>query len=109
MRDGVSLSGQKRKQPLVSYTQIMQLPNLSAYLQLPQDFPVTKVAFKYLNLPVNQSAFVDREYAEVAEAINVVEVSFTKAELANAENTIMVAHPDAEPKLVFPKSEGGGC
>ena len=79
MRDGVSLSSQKRKQSLVSYTQIMQLPNLSAYLQLPQDFPVTKVAFKYLNLPVNQSAFVERDYAEVAEATNVVEVNFPKA------------------------------
>jgi type IV secretory pathway TraG/TraD family ATPase VirD4 len=41
MRDGVSLSDQKRKQPLVNYTEIMQLPNLSAYLQLPQDFPIT--------------------------------------------------------------------
>ena len=105
MRDGVSLSGQKRKQPLVSYTQIMQLPNLSAYLQLPQDFPVTKVAFKYLNLPVNQSAFVERDYAEVAEATNVVEVNFPKAELTDIENTTKIADPNTKSEDVDAKKE----
>ena len=80
----------------------MQLPNLSAYLQLPQDFPVTKVAFKYLNLPVNQSAFVERDYAEVAEATNVVEVNFPKAEITDVEKTTEIAHPN---KVVFPVSE----
>jgi len=98
MRDGVSLSGQKRKQSLVSYTQIMQLPNLSAYLQLPQDFPVTKVAFKYLNLPVNQSVFVERDLeSDVDEATNVVEVNFPKTDLTDVENITKVVYPDAEP------------
>lgn len=105
MRDGVSLSGQKRKQSLVNYTQIMQLPNLSAYLQLPQDFPVTKIAFKYLNLPVNQSAFVERDYAEVAEATNVVEVNFPTAELTEIENATKIADQNTKSKGVDAKNE----
>ena len=103
MRDGVNLSGQKSKQPLVSYTQIMQLPNLSAYLQLPQDFPVTKVDFKYLNLPINHSAFVEKDFAEQVQpsddkSTNVVEVQFTKAETVTSDVEL--------PKIVFPKCEG---
>ncbi len=47
MRDGVSLSDQKRHKPLVPYSEIMKLPNLRAYLQLPREFPITKVEFKY--------------------------------------------------------------
>lgn len=46
MRDGVSLSDQKRHKPLVPYSEIMKLPNLKAYLQLPREFPITKVEFK---------------------------------------------------------------
>ena len=111
MRDGVSLSDQKRKQPLVNYTEIMQLPNLSAYLQLPQDFPITKVAFKYLELPVMQSAFVEKDFADLWQSgvdapTNVVEVNFAKIEPADKENTIRNGNSDIElPKIVFPKGD----
>ncbi len=102
MRDGVNLSGQKRKQPLVNYTEIMKLPNLSAYLQLPQDFPVTKVDFKYLNLPINQSAFVEKDFQEQIEfsddrPTNVVEVQFAKAETVTSGVEL--------PKIIFPGEE----
>ena len=111
MRDGVSLSDQKRKQPLINYTEIMQLPNLSAYLQLPQDFPITKVAFKYLELPVMQMAFVEKDFAdlwqpEVNVLTNVVEVSFAKVEPVDIKSTTREENPNAElPKIVFPKGE----
>jgi hypothetical protein len=102
MRDGVSLSDQKRKQSLISYTEIMKLPNLSAYLQLAQDFPVTKVTFKYLELPVVQSAFVQRDYDEqfgsdVDEAANLVEVNFPRADRADiGELTKIVFSKEAD-------------
>ena len=67
IRDGVSLSEQKRRQPLITYSQIMQLPNLSAYLQLPQDFPITKVSFKYHDLAVIQPAFMAKDFSEGAQ------------------------------------------
>ena len=47
MRDGVNLSDHKHTQPLVPYTDIMTLPNLTAYLQLPRALPITKITFTY--------------------------------------------------------------
>ena len=111
MRDGVSLSDQKRKQPLITYTEIMQLPNLSAYLQLPQDFPITKVDFKYLQLPIVQSAFVAKDFAEQMQAsndkpTNVVEVQFVQANPADTTSTTREDNQNTElPKIVFPKCE----
>jgi hypothetical protein len=35
----------------------MKLENLTAYLQLPRNFPVAKVAFSYHDLPKAQPAF----------------------------------------------------
>lgn len=55
MRDGVNLSDQKRNKLLVPYSEIMKLPNLTAYLQLPRDFPIARVAFEY-----NQPAILSR-------------------------------------------------
>ena len=112
MRDGVSLSDQKRKQPLITYTEIMQLPNLSAYLQLPQDFPITKIAFKYLELPVMQLAFVEKDFSEQFqsgsdESTNVIGVQFAKAELADTKSTIRKEKQNVElPKIVLPKIDG---
>ncbi len=108
MRNGVSLSGQKRKQPLVNYTEIMKLPNLSAYLQLPQDFPITKVAFKYLELPIIQLAFVEKDFSEQIQSssdgpTNVVETSFAKVESAYTKSSTREGNPNTElPKIFFP-------
>ena len=47
MRDGVSLAEQRRNKTVIPYTDILNLPNLQAYIKLPSDFPVTKLTFKY--------------------------------------------------------------
>jgi type IV conjugative transfer system coupling protein TraD len=47
MRDGVSLSDQKRTKSLVPYTEIMTLNNLEAYLQMPHNLPIAKIKFTY--------------------------------------------------------------
>lgn len=51
MRDGVSINEQKRIKPIVPYTEFMALPNLTAYLKLSGDYPVTKLEFEYINMP----------------------------------------------------------
>jgi hypothetical protein len=43
---------------------------------------------------------------QVAEATNVVEENFPKAELTDIENTTKIADPDTEPKIVFLNGEG---
>ena len=47
MRDGVSLSEQRRNKTVIPYTDILNLPNLQAYIKFPSDFPVAKLTFKY--------------------------------------------------------------
>lgn len=53
MRDGVNLSDQRLSKPTISYTDIIQLNNLEAYLQLPGNMPITKVKFEYHNICKN--------------------------------------------------------
>ena len=57
-RDGVSLSDRKSMKPLIPYTELMQIPNLTAFLQLPRDFPITKVTFKYHTMEKICESFV---------------------------------------------------
>ncbi|NGX62192.1 MAG: Coupling protein TraD [Chlamydiae bacterium] len=44
VRDGVNLSLQSKKAPLISPTQIQSLPNNHAYLKLPGNTPITKLS-----------------------------------------------------------------
>jgi len=61
MRDGVNLSNQKQTRPVVTASQIMMLKDLEAFLKLPGNFPVTKVAFDYIDYPKVTTSFVPNE------------------------------------------------
>jgi len=60
MRDGVSLSDQKRMKLTIPYTDLLQLNNLEAYLRLPGNYPIAKVRFPYHDLPPSVTAFVKK-------------------------------------------------
>jgi len=60
VRDGVSLSDQKRRQVTIPYTDILQLNNLEAYLKLPGNYPIAKIQFDYHNLDPSVTAFKKR-------------------------------------------------
>ena len=45
MRDGVSIAHQRRLQPIVSASEIMELNKLEAYVSLPGNYPVAKLTF----------------------------------------------------------------
>lgn len=60
MRDGVSLSDQRRTKPTISSTDLLQLNNLEAYLKLPGNFPVTKLKFTYHDIPSIAEPFVKK-------------------------------------------------
>ena len=68
MRDGVSLSDRKAMKPLIPYTDLMQLPNLTAFLQLPQDFPITKVNFEYHSMTKISEPFVRHNMEKAASS-----------------------------------------
>lgn len=47
VRDGISLGNQRVIRPVVSYPEILELPNLSCLVRLPGTYPVTKLQLKY--------------------------------------------------------------
>jgi len=61
MRDGVSLSDRKSQKPLIPYTELMKIPNLEAYLQLPRDFPIAHITFTYHAMEKVHEAFVKKD------------------------------------------------
>ena len=63
MRDGVSLSDQRRIKPAVTATDIINLKDLEAYLKFPGTSSVTKITFAPINsLPVT-APFIEKPQA----------------------------------------------
>lgn len=59
MRDGVSLNEQKRFKSIVNYSDFMDLADLTAYLKLGGQYPVTKISFEYLDLPRVTESYIE--------------------------------------------------
>lgn len=64
MRDGVSLAERNELRPIVLPTEIMSLPDLTGYLRLPQDFPVTKFNVKPFSSQKIAKSFVEAPQKE---------------------------------------------
>lgn len=60
IRDGISLSHQKKSMPLVSPTELMQLTPLSLYLKSPLGLPILKTSLSYLPLPKITDGFIGK-------------------------------------------------
>lgn len=60
MRDGVSLNEQRRFKPIIPYTEFMALPDLTAYVKLPEDYPIAKIRFSYQDIESSNMAFVPK-------------------------------------------------
>ena len=69
MRDGVSLNEQRKIKPIIPYTEFMTLPDLTAYIKLPEDYPITKITFTYVDLPNKNLAFVPKAEKEIEPEI----------------------------------------
>lgn len=46
MRDGVSLNDHRKEKPTIHPDRLMKLPDLTAYLKLPGDYPIAKLTFQ---------------------------------------------------------------
>lgn len=60
VRDGVSISRDKVREPVVDYEQVMRLNNLNFYVRLPGEFPVVKLALKYRQQRKYHPALMER-------------------------------------------------
>lgn len=61
LRDGVSLNKQKNKKNIITETEIMQLPDLNAYIKFAGDFPVARSEFKYVNYPMVAESYLEED------------------------------------------------
>ncbi|WP_032113986.1 type IV conjugative transfer system coupling protein TraD [Candidatus Paracaedibacter symbiosus] len=62
MRDGVSINEQQKSKAVIPYTEFMSIPDLSAYIKLPEDYPVTRITFSYKNIENKNVAFVGKPH-----------------------------------------------
>ena len=53
-----TLHHSERRKPVVSFSEIVQLPNLEAYLRLPGKYPITKVTFIPIKRSKHQAGYV---------------------------------------------------
>lgn len=58
VRDGISIGRQKTTQPIVTYSEIMGLEDMSCYLRLPSNYPVVKLKLKFQKRPVIAKYFI---------------------------------------------------
>ncbi len=64
MRDGVSINRTETRKPVISYSEIMSLGDLHAYMRLPGKFPITPVDFVYKHREKRNAGFVLRHFDE---------------------------------------------
>jgi type IV conjugative transfer system coupling protein TraD len=64
VRDGVSIGKDRVRESIVDYEEIMKLPNLSFYIRLPGEYPVTRLKLKYRKLKKIQPAFIERDFRD---------------------------------------------
>jgi type IV conjugative transfer system coupling protein TraD len=92
MRDGVNLSKQKRTTDLIMKEEIMQLPDLTAYLKIVGNYPLTKVQIKV------------RETLNGSEAF-IAEESMTLLRRNIVRESCLILEPPIEDKVIPKKKE----
>ena len=64
MRDGISVSKQKSRKPLVLPIEIQTADDLTGYLRVKGDFPAAKVKIPYVDYPIIHEEFIPRVLEE---------------------------------------------
>lgn len=60
IRDGISLGNQRVTRPIVSYPQILELPDLQCFLRLPGTYPITHLILELLQHQTLNHGFIER-------------------------------------------------
>ena len=94
IRDGVSFSHQKRFQPLIRSSEIMQLKPLNCYAKIANVDCVFKHEFSYLNLPIVGCDFEARQIATCSEETETINDDDDDEEMDNEE--VLNENPSVE-------------
>ncbi len=78
MRDGVSINRVETQKQLISYSEIMGLADLEAFIRLPGQYPLSRIKFSYTERQSMNIPFVLRNY-DLKKAANSEE-SFSSAD-----------------------------
>ena len=83
IRDGISIGTQRTTRPIVSYSEIMNLPDLSCYVRLPDgSYPVTRLDLKLQQREKTAPEFL---YAENQKPIEPIAPQEEKVEIVTNE------------------------
>jgi len=69
LRDSASFQQDYRMRPLVLPEEIMSLPDFTAYLQLPGDYPCAKISIPYVKRTLKAPAFIPRQLINLMENV----------------------------------------
>ena len=98
VRDGISLGNQRVNRPIVSYPEILELPNLTCFVRLPGSYPVTKLQLKHQKRDIAATALVSRK----------IPVSEQSLHTDRNEEMTLKCETDSKSKMM-PKIDGVVC
>src|SRR5205823_3510119 len=83
IRDGISIGRQKTTQSIITYSEIIGLPDIQCFLRLPSNYPIVKLHLKFEKrqaiaphfLPIKQNALFEAT-SDTAEDNNINEEIF---------------------------------
>ncbi len=93
VRDGISLSNQRVSRPIVSYPEISELPNLSCFVRLPGQYPVTKLTLQHQQRTVIADALIIRPQ-EIAAISNSPHQNEEKIDHGKSMQKIPIQHKE---------------
>jgi type IV conjugative transfer system coupling protein TraD len=97
MRDGVSINHVQTRKQVVSYSEIMSLANLCAYVRLPGNFPITRVNFKYKERDRMNVGYLKRDDTE---DVSMKKVNKLLDKYGKSINETKPSVSDAEEKTI---------
>lgn len=65
VRDGISIGTQRVTRPLISQSEIMELPDLTAYLRVPAKIPITMLNVSYRYRSKKTEGFIFRDMVDI--------------------------------------------
>ncbi|PLR30064.1 type IV conjugative transfer system coupling protein TraD [Chimaeribacter arupi] len=69
VRDGLSSGKDEERVPVVSYSDVQNLPDLACFITLPGAYPVVKMQLKYVSRPDVAEEFIEREVQDSLDEI----------------------------------------
>lgn len=109
IRDGVTLSKERKERDIVMSTEISNLPDLSGFIRLGRGFPVAKFKLQYKEYPPRAHDFILRPGAgDIEDLENVESTPLKVVGIAPAENDVeygSTLFAESKPVVTAPQTK----